>query len=684
MAVQNIAEISRSAKDLNSSVGAFRQIAANSNKEVSKIAKDLARTVTTQKRDIGDLANSIEETNNSLSQAASKQDATAAAVRESNSTQSSMLSEMKNVSTLLRRLNENFEKLAAAGGAGGIMPTASPTSMMGGGASKAMLGALGIGAAGAGGVYAAKKIGNAGPTFQENAPKLMNDLMKDYQLSKEQAAAIAGHWGHESAGLNPGINERNPLIPGSRGGYGLAQWTGPRRKALEKFAADNNMPVDSYDTQYAFFKKEISESKSNQKIIQNVRQSKTTDEAMQAFMPFQTGNDPRAIQAPGSRLGWANKAMEVYDRSQGNATTSVATPTTTAGSMTREAARSAEEGVDRTQQATQASVQIPRDDLIAAGKALQQMGFRVSEHPAFGGVNGRHSATGGHYEGRAFDVNVGQGNVEANDPVLGKKMDEIAKQLKDAGYNVLWRTPGHMDHLHASIGPGGSNIGEPGSMGGGYGYGMPKFGVGTGMPMGMQASILGSILPGMSPMGGMMGPMGGGMGAMNAMNAPMARPMNPMAGGMAAGGMIGGMFGGGKGALIGGLAGGLLSLVGAAINNSQRQATIEESEPVTGQGITPPTQQQRPQPAVMTTQPRGAEAAPRIQSSATEETAARQNANRTQMQQQQANNQTQASQNLTSQTNRFANKDTDVLNSGESWNVAILRYFGLDTNVKAT
>jgi TP901 family phage tail tape measure protein len=46
-----------------------------------------------------------------------------------------------------------------------------------------------------------------------------------------------------------------------------------------------------------------------------------------------------------------------------------------------------------------------RNAVVAIGRQLQQMGFDVSEHPAFGGVNYRHSATGGHYDALAIDVN---------------------------------------------------------------------------------------------------------------------------------------------------------------------------------------------------------------------------------------------------------------------------------------
>ena len=52
--------------------------------------------------------------------------------------------------------------------------------------------------------------------------------------------------------LDPGINEANPIVPGSRGGFGLNQWTGPRRRAYEAFAQQRGVPVDDLDTQLDF------------------------------------------------------------------------------------------------------------------------------------------------------------------------------------------------------------------------------------------------------------------------------------------------------------------------------------------------------------------------------------------------------------------------------------------------
>lgn len=61
----------------------------------------------------------------------------------------------------------------------------------------------------------------------------------------------------DESGLNPDINEQNPTVPGSRGGYGLAQWTGPRRNALEAFAAARGAPASDPDVQFDFLMTEL-------------------------------------------------------------------------------------------------------------------------------------------------------------------------------------------------------------------------------------------------------------------------------------------------------------------------------------------------------------------------------------------------------------------------------------------
>ena len=55
----------------------------------------------------------------------------------------------------------------------------------------------------------------------------------------------------DESGLNTGIQEHAPRA--GRGGFGLAQWTGPRRTMLENYAAEVGKPVDDLDTQLDFF-----------------------------------------------------------------------------------------------------------------------------------------------------------------------------------------------------------------------------------------------------------------------------------------------------------------------------------------------------------------------------------------------------------------------------------------------
>ena len=61
----------------------------------------------------------------------------------------------------------------------------------------------------------------------------------------------------DESGLNPGINEAAPIVPGSRGGYGLYQVTGPRRTAYEQFAEGRGSPLNSVDAQLDFLMTEL-------------------------------------------------------------------------------------------------------------------------------------------------------------------------------------------------------------------------------------------------------------------------------------------------------------------------------------------------------------------------------------------------------------------------------------------
>lgn len=67
----------------------------------------------------------------------------------------------------------------------------------------------------------------------------------------------------DESGFNPGINEQNPTVPGSRGGFGLYQLTGPRRKEYEAFASQRGVQPADIDAQLDFLAYEMNGPEAN-------------------------------------------------------------------------------------------------------------------------------------------------------------------------------------------------------------------------------------------------------------------------------------------------------------------------------------------------------------------------------------------------------------------------------------
>jgi hypothetical protein len=82
---------------------------------------------------------------------------------------------------------------------------------------------------------------------------------------------------------------------------------------------------------------------------------------------------------------------------------------------------------------------------IDFGKWLQKQGFRVSEHPAFGGVEPVHVKNSKHYSQRAFDVNYGRGGTSRQET---DAINRILKVAAKYGLKYIWQAPGHYNHAH--------------------------------------------------------------------------------------------------------------------------------------------------------------------------------------------------------------------------------------------
>jgi hypothetical protein len=74
----------------------------------------------------------------------------------------------------------------------------------------------------------------------------------DRGLPWHVAVGVAGNMAIESDGFKTDVNEYAPLVPGSRGGYGLNQWTGPRRRQYEEFARSRGVDPSDLDAQLDF------------------------------------------------------------------------------------------------------------------------------------------------------------------------------------------------------------------------------------------------------------------------------------------------------------------------------------------------------------------------------------------------------------------------------------------------
>lgn len=109
--------------------------------------------------------------------------------------------------------------------------------------------------------------------------RLFNEYV-ERGFTPEQAWGIVANNQAES-GLNPGINEINPVVEGSRGGFGLNQWTGPRRRAFEAYASERDLPLDDIDLQADFMMHEFNTTE--KAAYERLKAAKTEEEAAYAY-----------------------------------------------------------------------------------------------------------------------------------------------------------------------------------------------------------------------------------------------------------------------------------------------------------------------------------------------------------------------------------------------------------------
>ncbi len=144
-------------------------------------------------------------------------------------------------------------------------------------------------------------------SFETTAPVMMDDLIKDLGLTVDQAAGVLANIGVECNGFRT-MQEIRPTVPGSRGGYGICQWTGPRRRTFEAYASARSLKIDSYEANYGFLLHELRTTERN--ALSFLRTATNVKEATRLFM--EKFERPGVLHLDG-RYAYAARALRAYN-----------------------------------------------------------------------------------------------------------------------------------------------------------------------------------------------------------------------------------------------------------------------------------------------------------------------------------------------------------------------------------
>ena len=95
-------------------------------------------------------------------------------------------------------------------------------------------------------------------------------------------------------------------MAGSRGGFGWAQWTGPRRREFEAYAKENNLDPKSDEANYGFLVHEL-HGKQFAGMLKQLRELKGPNAARDAAALVEKVYEGPAVSNAGVRGGYADK-----------------------------------------------------------------------------------------------------------------------------------------------------------------------------------------------------------------------------------------------------------------------------------------------------------------------------------------------------------------------------------------
>ena len=153
------------------------------------------------------------------------------------------------------------------------------------------------------------------------AAQLTADMMQKYGLTREQAIGAVGVMGYESGNFRV-MQEQNPQ--GGRGGWGYAQWTGPRRTDFDNFVKANNLDPASYAANWGMIQHEIATNPQYARAIAALKQTGNVADAARSWETNYEGMTPGGPGVPAFEQHIA-RAVAYNQRLPGNLSTVAST-----------------------------------------------------------------------------------------------------------------------------------------------------------------------------------------------------------------------------------------------------------------------------------------------------------------------------------------------------------------------
>ena len=155
------------------------------------------------------------------------------------------------------------------------------------------------------------------------AKALRDHMVNTYGLTPDQATGFVGTLGYESGDFKT-LQEQKP-VGGGRGGYGWAQWTGPRRDGFEAYAQANNLDPSSPAANQGYLDQELHGKYAG--ALDEIRKTGSVADAAKAtLVHFEGMPDTPEIRAQGgipATQGHIDRAL-AYDKALGGSGTDVA------------------------------------------------------------------------------------------------------------------------------------------------------------------------------------------------------------------------------------------------------------------------------------------------------------------------------------------------------------------------